>query len=143
MHEPMDPDLARELVREAQAGAPNEICGFVMEGWNFLPITNTAATPTKNFEMDPDELIHVLLHDADGVLGVYHSHPAGQKEPSSTDIAGWRYPMFRYWIVTYQDVYEWRIEDERAKPLRRDGTIGLNGMAYPVLAATEAVRRAS
>lgn len=137
----MDPDLARALVREAQQGAPNEVCGFVLQDWMYLPINNISATAQRNFSMDPDEMLNVLMHESENVIGVYHSHPGGTKEPSETDIAGWQYPMFRYWIVTYQDVYEWRIEDDCAKPVRRDGTTGLRGMAYPVLAPAEALRR--
>lgn len=130
----MPADLARYLVQEAQAGAPNEVCGFILRGWHYLPITNISGNPRRTFVMEPLEMMEVLRSVAEEVLGVYHSHPGGSPRPSDTDIEAWRYPQFRYWIVTYRDAYEWRIADDRAQPVRRDGTTGPDDMAYPLLA---------
>jgi proteasome lid subunit RPN8/RPN11 len=134
--EPMPVDLARTLVREAQAAAPNEMCGFVIAGWSYIPIPNSHPEPDRHFNMDEVSMLDVLTHNAHEVLGVYHSHPSGRTGPSPDDIGLMRnYSVhgFRFWIVTYNNVYEWRIHDDEARPVRRDGTNGSTDLAYPVL----------
>lgn len=143
MYEQMDVDLAEALRKEALAGGLREVCGFVMRGWNYIPIENVNPDPEREFTMHPDQMVHVMSRDFNNILGVYHSHPRGHYRPSDTDIYGMRYPEFRYWIVTHKDVYEWRIENDISKPVRRDGSTGLfDDMAYPILAPAEALRRA-
>jgi len=133
--EPMPDDLARTLVREAHSAAPDEMCGFVISGWNYIPVPNCASDPQRHFEMDQTMLLEILTFSADKVLGIYHSHPRGNKAPSEYDCGMMRnYTVhgFRFWIVTYNNVYEWSMSDDEARPVRRDGTLG-DELAHPVL----------
>jgi proteasome lid subunit RPN8/RPN11 len=134
--EPMPDELARTLVREAHGAAPDEMCGFIMSGWNFLPIPNCHPEPSRYFEMNTEMMLEVLQDNAHNVLGIYHSHPRGNKEPSGYDAGMMRnYSVhgFRFWIVTYNNVYEWRIHRDNPTSVRRDGTNGSTELAYPVL----------
>jgi hypothetical protein len=46
---------------------------------------------------------------------------------------------FRYWIATPNNVYEWKLDGVNCHPIRRDGSIGIAGMAYTLLAPATAV----
>ena len=79
--------------------APLEACGF-LAGKNdsvekvFL-ITNQAQSPVR-FRMDPTEQLHALdWIDSNGLelLAIFHSHPAGPKTVSVTDIEEAAYPV--------------------------------------------------
>lgn len=135
--------LAKALVSEAHAAAPHEMCGFVLdEGKHYIPIPNVHPEPDRHFYMDESAMLDVLARDAAAVTGIYHSHPRGAKEPSQNDLGIMRaYPQFQFWIVTYNNVYEWELIDDQAFGIRRDGTAGISGMAYPLLTATAEVRR--
>jgi proteasome lid subunit RPN8/RPN11 len=77
--EPMPDGIARTLVREAHAAAPNEMCGFIIARWNHIPIRNCHPDPERHFSMDEEAMLDVLTSDQK-VLGVYHSHPRGTKD---------------------------------------------------------------
>lgn len=133
----MNDVLAKALVAEAQGAAPNECCGFVLAGWDHVPIPNCHPDPQRHFQMDDDMLREIGRTIWGQVIGIYHSHPRGSKGPSEFDVGIMKlYAVhdFRFWIVTYNNVYEWRLEDDIACPVRRDGTTGRD-LAYPVLAA--------
>ena len=112
------PILAR-LIAQARESAPHEICGFVLRHWRQLPIRNLMlAKPDAKyaeFAMDPEEQVKAQLQYKGDILGVYHSHPSGQKHPSPIDLEYWP-ARYRYWIVTGQGIYEWsRIGDGQPK----------------------------
>jgi proteasome lid subunit RPN8/RPN11 len=139
----MNDVLAKALIAEAHNATPNECCGFVMAGWTYIPIQNCHPDPQQHFEMERESMLALLQHNAHEVLGIYHSHPRGSKEPSGYDVTmmqNYAVHGFRFWIVTYNNVYEWSISDDVARPVRRDGTLG-SDLAYPVLTAPETLRR--
>lgn len=131
----------RDLVRSAHSAAPEEICGFILYGGtSFLPVDNCHPQPEQHFTMNEGQMLNVLTSGETKVDGIYHSHPKGNKYPSVNDADLMRlYPQFRFWIVTYNNVYEWRLVNDEPAPVRRDGTTGLAGMAYPLLEAPAAV----
>jgi|GEM_PF-3502127 len=137
----MPEEVAHALVSMAKTRGMTEMCGFVMKDFTVWPIRNTHSKPDQNFTMDPKQTVDIMMDKLEDVIGIYHSHPRGRERPSKGDLEGWHYPAWRYWIVTFKDVYEWRITSDNAQPIRRDGTIGLPDMAYPVLAPTVALRR--
>jgi proteasome lid subunit RPN8/RPN11 len=139
--EPMHEVLAKALVSEAHGAAPNEMCGFVMldPHWTYIPVNNCHPRPQQHFQMEADGMLEVLRYNSHQVAGIYHSHPRGRKEPSPDDVEIMRlYRQFRFWIVTYNNVYEWSLDNDVARPVRRDGTLGRD-LAYPVLAAATSV----
>lgn len=142
MPEEMPEDCAQDIVDTARAGLPREICGFVTYDWDLVPIANVSVRPTASFTMDPDEQLEWMFHRAHMLLGIYHSHPSGLSGISETDKLMLRlHPNLRFWIATVSNVYEWVMLDDEPVQAQRDGTPGTPGVAYPVLASAEALRR--
>lgn len=143
--EPLPHDLGILLIQEAHSASPDEMCGFIVkldDGLAFLPVPNCHKEPHSNFSMDEEVMLEILQDNHHKVLGVYHSHPKGNKAPSDNDISLMRLYRphgFRFWIVTYNNVYEWELIDDEPYSIRRDGTAGIAGMAYPLLTAATAV----
>ena len=48
------------------------------------PLRNTSASPVY-FEFDPEELLLIEMEQPGKIVGVYHSHPSGFAQASSTD----------------------------------------------------------
>ena len=64
---------------------------------------NVAADPGKKYEIAPNELFRLFREiRADGLelMGIYHSHPNGTIEPSSTDIERAYYSDAAYFILS-------------------------------------------
>lgn len=124
-----------ELVAHARGGAPEEVCGVLggREATDGHPqrvtrherVPNVAATPRTRYELDPEALFATLQRvedDGDGVVGFYHSHPAGPEAPSATDEAQATWPDAVYAIVSLTDadprLGAWRWTGERFDELR-------------------------
>lgn len=96
----------RDVRAHLQACLPEEGCGL-MGGVDFrvervIPISN-AAHRTDRFRMDPREQIEALASlEADGLelVAIYHSHPQGPAELSSTDLNEAAYPDSAYLIFS-------------------------------------------
>jgi proteasome lid subunit RPN8/RPN11 len=114
----MNSECERELREMAIASPAREICGFVMDGWVPLPISNVAHDD-REFYMDDSELLHVYSHHKNDIVGVYHSHPGGSNHPSDAD-ATFAPPGMRYWIVTADEVTEWEISNGSARQIMVD-----------------------
>jgi desampylase len=101
------------IEQEAMAAFPDECCGLIIgrknRGGDFIveglaPSANVALR-TDRFEIDPALLIRTqrnMRNGPDHLIGVYHSHPSGQANPSDTDIAcavmpGW------VWLISALD----------------------------------------
>lgn len=120
---------AEALVDHARRDAPNEACGViigragdngVLRALRLLPIVNTAAEPQHTYYMDERGLAAALLRtDRDGLalVGLYHSHPAGDAIPSSTDIKTAAYPKVPYVIIGLRhdtaELAAWRITEDQ------------------------------
>ncbi|MGA8768427.1 MAG: M67 family metallopeptidase [Candidatus Acidiferrales bacterium] len=64
---------------------------------------NVAVNPAKNYEIAPKEIFWLLREfRAQGLefLGIYHSHPNGENEPSARDIDLAYYSEAVYFIVS-------------------------------------------
>jgi proteasome lid subunit RPN8/RPN11 len=77
---------------------PEEACGVITgqkgQGLEVIPIENILHSPV-GFRMSPDEQVKVLLQIEEkglDLIAIYHSHPNGPEEPSTTDIAEANYP---------------------------------------------------
>lgn len=98
------------LLGAAIAGGEREVCGFIIDTWDLLPMRNVAEGE-RAFAMDDDELLHVYQVWGRQLLGVYHSHPNGRTSPSDAD-AMYAPPGLRYWIIADNRVYEWDMSHE-------------------------------
>lgn len=102
------PDACRRrIVRHARRETPRECCGFLVgepgRVSSIVEATNVSPGTTR-YRVDPRE--HIALrralrrdHRKGGIVGVYHSHPAGPPIPSETDVAEAHYPEWVYVIV--------------------------------------------
>ncbi len=135
-------ECGRVVVDLARVGLPREVCGFVLKDWEVIFIKNVANDPVNEFTMNPDDQLHWMYDRGADLLGIFHSHPSGQYGLSNTDKFMMRlHPNLRFWIATTKDVYEWVMQDDEPVPAQLDGSPGTPGMAYPVLASAEALRR--
>jgi len=98
-------ELYQQIVRQAQAEAPNECCGMIAsrdgEAVAVHPAVNQAASPLR-YEIDGVEQyrIQMAIDDAGLDLGaIYHSHTRSAPYPSQTDINLAFYPDALYIII--------------------------------------------
>lgn len=96
--------LVDALVAEAVAASPREACGLLVGHGHvvhrIVPARNLDASPAR-YTIDPADHFAALRdarRDGLGVIGAYHSHPAGPPEPSPSDTAE-AVPDFLYLIV--------------------------------------------
>ena len=103
-------DLDR-IEASAQSSLPRESCGIMLgaqnqDGWHVSGIVESRNIApddrTDRFEIDPALLLRVQKAARAGgprMIGVYHSHPGGKAEPSSTDLeTSWQSGMI--WVIT-------------------------------------------
>lgn len=103
------------LRKEAIRAQPEECCGLLLgQGLRIeraVPAANINPDPLHHFEIDPIALIAAHKAARTGgpqVLGYYHSHPNGRREPSAEDIA-MAERAGRIWaIIAAGDVQWWR-----------------------------------
>ena len=98
--------LYRALVEEARHSLPNECCGLLgghgQAVKEILPAANALSSPTM-FEIAPRELFELmrrLRNKQLQLVGIYHSHPAGDNAPSARDRERAYYPEAAYVIVS-------------------------------------------
>ncbi len=118
----------QSIVDHCLAGHPNESCGMLggKDGRVEKVFLMKNAKPGPDYyEMEPEEQFRVMKDIRDSgleLIGLFHSHPAGQAYPSSVDVkqAYWpgtqlpNYPDVVYIIVSLMD---------RSKPVARGFSI--------------------
>jgi len=100
-------EICLELVKHAQKQPREECCGLLAgEGGvitRVLAARNAAEEKTKNYEIAPEELFQ-LMRETRGaglrLMGIYHSHPNGNNEPSARDIERAYYPDVAYFVLS-------------------------------------------
>ncbi len=119
--------LAR-LVKEARRSGEIECCGLLAGAGGviseILPARNALASATK-YEIAAEELFgffrKIRAHGLDH-LGIYHSHPATESFPSTSDIERAYYPDAAYFIISPRadaprPVRAFRIAESRVEEL--------------------------
>lgn len=93
------PEHWSQMRAHVEGESPLEACGLLAGRKSYvraiLPVTNRLASPSR-FIMDPVEQIRAFQWIEDSgleLLGIYHSHPAGPRGLSETDIAEAAYPV--------------------------------------------------
>lgn len=119
--------MLAQMIAEARAGYPLEVCGLIAGvgdlAHELRPMRNADPAPHVRYALDPyEQLAAFEAFDAQGwdLLGIYHSHPAGPRHPSASDIAESCYPEAVYLIISLDrpespTVSAWRITDGRAE----------------------------
>ena len=85
----------RQILLETAAAAPNEeVCGLLLGNdgkvETLVPTRNVARDSARSFEIDPTALLAThrsARGDGRQVIGHWHSHPNGRREPSARDAA--------------------------------------------------------
>jgi proteasome lid subunit RPN8/RPN11 len=121
--------VRRAMIAHARRENPNECCGFLLgrprEILYAVPMRNVAASRTR---YRIDDRAHIALRralrpiaPALEIVGVYHSHPAGDPVASPTDVAEAMYPEWVHVIIGLRGgrarVQAFRIANGRARAL--------------------------
>ncbi|MHB8624952.1 MAG: M67 family metallopeptidase [Aggregatilineales bacterium] len=122
-----------QIIDQAIAGRPNEVCGLLGGRWQqeqgwvnaVVPLTNVAATPRIRYQIDQKAFVdayHRIERRGDDLIGIYHSHPFGAAIPSPTDVAEATWPDAVYVIVgfpdgTTPDLRAWVLQRGAATPV--------------------------
>jgi proteasome lid subunit RPN8/RPN11 len=87
-----DRQLLAEMLDWARACAPEECVGLISRGPHSLTLWrahNAAEDPLHSFQLTPGQQKGLLQHIAlarHELIGLLHSHPNGDAEPSATDL---------------------------------------------------------
>lgn len=99
-------EILERLLAEAQRDPEVECCGLLAGRDGIItalyPARNALASATR-YEIAPEELFRLFRRmRAEGLelLGIYHSHPAGENVPSALDVERAYYPDAAYFIVS-------------------------------------------
>lgn len=101
-------EQADQIIAQAKAGAPREICGIMGGRHNkvldIFPATNIDGS-TVTYKIDPKEQFQIMRRIREQgleLVGIYHSHPATVAYPSATDCRLAFYPEAHYVIVSLE-----------------------------------------
>lgn len=76
----MSKRLRQRIARLSKQAAPEEVCGFVVDG-RAVQVPNRAEEPTQSFLISADDYLET------GSATIFHSHPTGSKGFSEHDMA--------------------------------------------------------
>jgi [CysO sulfur-carrier protein]-S-L-cysteine hydrolase len=100
-------EILAALLEQARLEALRECCGLLAGRGGVItrafPATNAADDTTRAYEIAPEELFRLMRKiraAALELLGIYHSHPAGDNRPSARDIERAYYPAAAYFILS-------------------------------------------
>jgi len=100
-------EILTALLEQARSEALRECCGLLAGRGGVITrafqATNAADVTTKAYEIAPEELFRLMRQiRAAGLelLGIYHSHPVGENQPSVHDIERAYYPAAAYFILS-------------------------------------------
>jgi proteasome lid subunit RPN8/RPN11 len=103
----MKKEVSDEIFRHALRDPHQECCGLLAgrDGaiTRVFEAANAASDPKKTYEIAPAEIFKWMREmRASGLelLGIYHSHPAGENRPSARDIELAYYPETPYLIIS-------------------------------------------
>jgi len=100
-------DVAAEVLNHALSNPDKECCGL-LAGLNGAvarasAARNAAKHPATAYEIAPKELFRIMREIRAGgldLLGIYHSHPNSDNQPSARDIERAYYPDAAYFILS-------------------------------------------
>ena len=99
--------VAAEILNHARSNPEEECCGLLAGRHGVIaqafPAQNVAEHPASAYEIAPKELFHIMREiRAAGLelLGIYHSHPKGDNQPSPRDVERAYYPKAAYFILS-------------------------------------------
>lgn len=121
--------IFEEMLAHARESAPQEACGILAARGGAIThlyrVKNSDPDPEIRYHMDNREQIWVqknMRHNRLDLAVIYHSHPASEAYPSSTDVKLAFYPDAVYLLVSLADparpvARAYRITDGNVKEL--------------------------
>lgn len=79
--------LLQDMLQHAREESPKECCGLVVASGRrsrLIRARNIALKPVEHFDLDPVAWLEVA--DGETVVGIYHSHPHTNAQPSAHDL---------------------------------------------------------
>jgi proteasome lid subunit RPN8/RPN11 len=126
-------EASEAILAHARAASPAECCGLLVGNTGRIeravPARNLAERPSR-YLIDPADHIRARRAAREAgqtVLGFYHSHPASEPVPSSTDLDEASYPEAIYLIAgtgpagVLSEIRAYRIDGGRAEELGLGG----------------------
>lgn len=116
----------RQILLDAAAATPDEeVCGLLLGTGSrverLVPARNVARDPARSFEIDPATLL-AAHREARGnglaVIGHWHSHPNGRREPSARDAARATDNGQIWLIIAGGDISAWAPHSEGPGPAK-------------------------
>ena len=99
----------RAMVDHARVWSPDEACGLVAgvggAATRLYPLDNAEPSPHR-FTLDPADHFSALQHadeDDEGIIGLFHSHPASAPVPSAADLEGGGDPDWLHFILGIEE----------------------------------------
>ncbi len=119
-------EIVRTMSEHASSDPGRECCGLLAGQGGVvteaLAARNVAGDPARSYEIAPEEIVRLMKKfRAQNLefLGIYHSHPTGENEPSARDVEQAYYSEAAYFILSPRT--------DAAKPVRafsiRDGQV--------------------
>lgn len=103
-------DVAAELLSHARENPDEECCGLLAGRCGVMthafPAENAAEQIATSYEIAPKELFHMMREIGKvglELLGIYHSHPNSDNQPSARDIERAYYPDAAYLILSTRE----------------------------------------
>jgi [CysO sulfur-carrier protein]-S-L-cysteine hydrolase len=100
-------DVAAEILSHARRKPDEECCGLLVGRCGVLtralPALNAAEQRAMSYEIAPKELFCLMREIREAgleLLGIYHSHPNSDNQPSARDIERAYYPDAAYFILS-------------------------------------------
>ncbi|WP_436237656.1 Mov34/MPN/PAD-1 family protein [Paenibacillus sp. LjRoot153] len=105
--------LYDEMVAHSRHSLPNEACGLLIREasfspsdelhiHSFIPLRNYAAHPTRQFTINPIDMLPYLTDIRSTIVGIFHSHPTAAPIPSAEDLLTLWHTIPTYWILSLQ-----------------------------------------
>lgn len=102
--------LYDEMVAHSRHSLPNEACGLLIREasfspsdelhiHSFIPLRNYAAHPTRQFTINPIDMLPYLTDIRSTIVGIFHSHPTAAPIPSAEDLLTLWHTIPTYWIT--------------------------------------------
>ncbi|KRF03858.1 hypothetical protein ASG89_03635 [Paenibacillus sp. Soil766] len=105
--------LYDQMISHSMRSLPNEACGILIQEASFsqtdelqihtfIPLHNQAAHPTKQFTINPIDMLPYLTDERRTIVGIFHSHPTAASTPSAEDLLTLWHTIPTYWILSLQ-----------------------------------------
>ncbi|MHB8585462.1 MAG: M67 family metallopeptidase [Thermoplasmatota archaeon] len=143
------------IIHHARQGEPDEVCGVLVgkaipngrSVEQIFPTRNAHPEPRRQYAIDPEELLRVVLHAEDDmkmeILGFYHSHPAGPPHLSATDVARATWTngsYFLVWLAPSLSFGSW-MWNERTKSFEAERVVVTEGADFLADTGAKVVHR--